>query len=399
MFSLFISIDMINGYLIRNGFFSISLILKTLTLVFVIIYLLKNRQTMSYVLRLISVILFYLIIHSFILSDILYAMQGLDWLIKFLSIVIFYIFFSKLIVENKEEKVIKIVTYSFVFLVANFIIGYFGYGYPMYGEEDTAIGTRGLIYAGNEIGASIIISGAILQMYFIEQRKYLNFLFVGILMMAMGALLTSKVSILASILITLFFPLIKSSEKLKYLKINKKDFKYSFAILSILPLISLALIYYALYVSNLMDRFSFFYDKVDIVTFLFSHRNVWALEAIDAFYTKYTILDLFFGTGQDWFKYISEYKMVEIDILDFLMTYGLLGVLISYGFLVWMIIRSSMLKTNHYRGYIIFISLLLIGISCTGGHILTSGTAGFLIAIIFSFTNFKDKNIETISNK
>lgn len=393
MFSLFISIDMINGYLIRNGFFSISLILKTLTLVFVIIYLLKNRQTMSYVLILISVILFYLIIHSFILSDILYAIQGLDWLIKFLSIVIFYIFFSRLIIENKEDKVIKIVSYTFVFLIINFIIGYLGYGYPMYGEEDTAIGTRGLIYAGNEIGAAIIISGAILQMYFIEQRKYLNFLFVGILMMAMGALLTSKVSILASILISLFFPLIKSSEKLKVLKINKKDFKYSFAILSILPLLSLGLIYYALYVSNLMDRFSFFYDKVDIVTLLLSQRNIWALEAIHIFINNYTLSDYIFGMGIEWYKFISENKAVEIDIIDFTMAYGLLGFLLSYGFFVFVLIKSILCKNNRFRKYIIFISLLILTISCTGGHIFNSGTAGFLIAIVLAYKNYKNKEI------
>jgi hypothetical protein len=389
--SSFILLAMINGYLLRNGFFSIALIIKSFTFVIVITYLMMSKRSLEKVMVIMGIIVFYLLIHIFITSDILLSLKGLDWLIKFFSIVIFYIFFSKFISENKEDKIIKIVTYSFIFLCINFLIGYLGYGYSMYGTDETSIGTRGLIYAGNEISAAIIVSGAILQMYYIEQRKYLKFLFIGILMMAMAALLTSKVSIVASILITLFFPLNKASEKLRYLKIKKIDFNFSLIILVFLPLLAFGFIYYALYVSNLMDRFSYFYDKVDIVTFLFSHRNIWALEALDIFYNKYSIIEVFFGAGQSWWEFISENKMIEIDLLDFLMTYGVIGVVITYGFLFYIIFKSVAIKRYIYKTYVIFMIILLIGISCTAGHILSSGTAGFLIAVILSFSNFKEK--------
>ena len=384
LFSTFILIDMVNGYLLRNGFFSISLVIKTITLLLVLVYLLTNRSTMKYVIFVVSLILFYLITHSMILSDVVLAIKGLDWLIKFLSIFIFYIFFSKLVRENKENQIIKIVAFSFGFLIINFIIGYLGYGYPMYGEDETSIGTRGLIFAGNEIGAAIIVSGAILQMYFIEQRKYFKFLFIGVMMMAMGALLTSKVSILVSILITFFFPLIKASEKLKYFRVNKIDFKFSLVILVVLPLLAFGFIYYALYVSNLMDRFSFFYDKVDIISLLLSNRNIWFMEAIEVFTNTYNTLEFLFGTGLYWTQFISEKKMVEIDGIDFFMTYGFLGVMITYGFFILILSKSQ-------NPYVTFISILLIFISTSAGHILASGTAGYLISIIMSLTHYYKK--------
>jgi hypothetical protein len=393
-FSFYVFIDMINGYLLRNGFFSISLIFKTITLLFVMIYLLTNKNTIKYVVFAVGLILLYLIIHIIILSNVVLAIKGLDWMVKFLAIFIFYIFFSKLIRENKIDKVIKIIIYSFIFLCLNFTIGYLGYGYPMYGTDETSIGTRGLIYAGNEISAAVIISGAILQMYFIVQKKYVKFLLIGIMMMAMGALLTSKVSILASMLTTLFFPLIKASEKIKYFRISKTDFKFSLIILIFLPLLSSGFVYYALYVSNLMSRLSYFYEKVDIITLLFSHRNVWALEALNAFYNNYSIIEMFFGTGHNWWDFVSGNKMIEIDLLDFLMTYGIVGVVITYGFLFYIIFKSVAIKRCIYKTYVIFMIILLIGISCTAGHILSSGTSGFLIAILLSIANYKRKNLE-----
>ncbi|QDF29514.1 O-antigen ligase family protein [Halarcobacter anaerophilus] len=393
LFSYFILIDMINGYLIRNNYLSISLLLKSFILILTIFYLVNFKEMLNKVLIILGIILFYFVIHFFILEDVILGIKGLDWLIKFFSIVIFYLFFSILIKQNKFNLVIKIAKYSFIFLLINFLFGFLDFGYPMYGHGDASIGTRGLIYAGNEIGAAIIISGAILQMYFIEKKEYLYFLIIGVLMMGMGALLTSKVSILASILITFVFPFIKALERIKNLKINKKDFIFSVIIFLFLPLIALLTMYYALFVSNLFDRLSYAYGKLDLITIIFSHRNIWAEEAINIFFDKYNIMQNFFGSSQSWFIFISENKMVEIDIIDFLMSYGIFGVLIIISFLFWLFYKNIFNKNNKYAKYLIFMILLLIAISSTAGHILTSGTAGFLIAILFSMINLREGKV------
>jgi hypothetical protein len=116
---------------------------------------------------------------------------------------------------------------------------------------------------------------------------------------------------------------------------------------------------------------------MDLITLIFSNRNIWALEALEAF-KNYEPIELLFGTGRDWWQYISENKIVEIDPLDFLMTYGIMGFLFIFGtifFILYKAIKNR--RNNPYSIYIIFILLLLLAMSLTAGHILNSGTAGF----------------------
>lgn len=389
LFCNFIFLDTINGYLLRNGYFSISLAFKSITLGLVMLYLISKKNTFVKISTIVFILSVYFCIHSLYMSSIATSLKGLDNLIKFLSMVIFYLFFVEMIITGKTDMLIKIAKYSFIFLVINFLLGYLGLGYPMYGDGDWAVGTKGLIYAGNEIGAVIITSGAILQMYFIEQKRYMVFLFVSILMLSMSALLTSKVSILSALLLTLFFSTIKAMKKIKSLKIAKKDFYFLTAMSICFPLVAFVFIWYALFVSNLMDRFSYFYNKVDIVTFLLSHRNIWAKEAIEVFFNKYNLIEYIFGSNQWWMQFISENKATEIDPIDFIMNYGLFGFFLCYGFSIFIIMQSFKNKNNPYGNYVAFMVLLLISISCTGGHIYASGTAGFLIAMLHSMVNYR----------
>lgn len=388
----FIVVDMLNGYLMMAGYSSIAIIYKLLALFFASLYLLAigARLPIFGITALFSV---YLMLHTFILGNPIEVMQGLDWIIKFSAIVIWYLFFKKMIEQNQDKKILLFVYISFGFLTLNFFLAFLGFGFPMYSSIDgDGIGTKGFIFAGNEIGATIIISGALIQMSLLERQKYFLFFVIGSLMLFMGALLTSKVSIFASLLILLFFPLIKTSEKLRSLKINKKDFAFASLILFLLPLLAAYVISYALYESGLIERMNYFYTKLDIVTLLFSHRNVWASEALEAFYNHYSMLEIFIGSGNTWYPYITENKMVEIDLIDFLMSYGIIGILFSYGFLLFILYKLiHKRKTNPYFGYIFFMIFLIIGMSLTSGHILNSGVAGAFIGALFAISTYQHK--------
>lgn len=400
LLSSFIFIDMLNGVLIENSLLSVSPIFKLFTMILIIIFLSKSVKFIYQFIVFMMLLILYIIIHFYIIKDILITLKGLDWLIKFFTIVLYFAFFTFLIKKKKEKYVYQFLFISFFFLFINFLFGFLGLGYSMYGNgTDYEIGTRGLIFAGNEISAALVICGSTIQMYFIEKKQYFYFFLIGLIMMFMGALLTSKVSILSSILITLIFPLVKASEKFQYLKISKKDFYFSSFILLFIPLISFGVIYYALFVSNLADRLTFFYEKLDLLTLVFSHRNIWAIEAIDIFYHKYNFIEYILGTGQTWFYLISDNKMVEIDLIDFLMSYGILGILISYGFFIYLLIKLFANKQlNPYFGYLLFLVFLIIGMSLTSGHILNSGVAGAIIGATLSLINLKRPNNENTSN-
>lgn len=392
-FLVFIPIDMINGILIRIGLPSLSAAYKLITLLLVSLYLFKVKKQL-YVIGVLLTIFFYLFLYLLFLDDINSLFSGLNMLIRFSAILLFYLFFIDFVKKENLKYLFNIANFSFSFLVLNIFLGTLGFGYGMYGgDSENAIGTRGFIFAGNEIGGAILTSGAIIMFKLIEEDSYLKFFIFGIVLIAMGGLLASKVSILGAIILFFFFPLLKAFKNFKNFKIPKKDFIYANLMLLSVPIISAYGIYYVLYESNLINRLSYFYEKLDFVTFIFSSRNIWAEEAINVFSNTYSIINIFFGTGVEWFKYISGNKLVEIDPIDFLMNYGVIGFSIVFG-TIFYIIFTVIKNNNPYSIYITFTIFLLLAISSMGGHILASGTSGFLIALLMALGKYdvrKDK--------
>jgi hypothetical protein len=383
----YLLVDSVNGFLLRQGFFSISLLYKFLILGMLFLYFFNKQSTQL----IIGILLLYMLVHTFMIGNPLVAGSGLIFLVRFFLIVMLYQFFLCLLNNHKENHLIYFVKVSYCILVINLLLGGMGFGYAQYGEgRESEIGTRGFLYAGNELVAAVITSGSILLMYLIEKRKYLLFSIIGILTVFMGALLASKASLLATLLIILFFPMIKALSRLNSLKILKSDFYYFSAILFTIPIIAIGSFYYALYMGNLIVRWEYFYNKVDLVTFLMSNRNVWHQQAMDGFINHYTLTQWFFGSGNTWWVYISGNNGTEIDLIDFLMTYGIVGVLITYGFWLYVIKRSFSNRANNpYFGYVVFMLLLLLGLSLTSGHIMNSGIAGPLIAGLLAMANYK----------
>lgn len=397
MFFSFIPIDMINGVLLRNNLPSISIFYKLIVLILSVIFLLRKNYLFS-VLGTFSLLGLYFFYQSVLLGDFVSAAQGLDWLIKFSAIFLFYRFFSIIIYERNEDWIFSIVFISFSFLVINIILGGIGLGYPMYSMGDSvSIGTRGFIYAGNEISAALVISGALVQMRLLEANKFFSLSVISLLMIVSSALITSKTAIFSSILLVISFPIIKAISTMKFTVINKIHFYYSISMIALVSISTSLVAYYVFFLTRMSDRITYFLSKIDLITLIFSYRNVWAKEALNILDNRYSFADVLFGTSMSWTNYIADKKIVEIDPIDFLMTYGLLLLLLSYGFLFSAIFRTWRSRSI-YSKYIIFTILLTIGLSTTSGHILNSGTAGFLISALVAMSHLGGRRFEDISN-
>lgn len=393
LFILFIPIDMINGVIIRNGLFSVSPIYKVLVLALCVFYIIKHKQYFSLNISII-VLIFYITIYLIVTEEISESFKNLDMIIKFISIFIFYQFFNIVLTYNNEKKLFLVAKVTFWVLVVNTLIGMFGYGYPMYGTTEKGIGTVGLIYAGNELGVAVIVTSAIYMMYLIENKSYIHFLSVGFILLIMSVAIGSKVTLFGGLVILFIFPLLKMHKNMNKLKISKKDFVIANINALAILLSTFVLMMYILFESDLGGRINYFYERVDLITLLFSNRNIWALEALEAFSNLYSIFDVFFGSSfMEWSYVLSHNKRtIEIDFFDFLMLYGLTGVVVVFGILLsilWKVIKNR--KNNFYSSYVIFLLILLFAISFTAGHTFNSGTAGFLIAILLSIGNLKNK--------
>jgi hypothetical protein len=225
----------------------------------------------------------------------------------------------------------------------------------------------------------------------LENNNYFKFFIFGLLMLLLATLMASKVSLLGAILLFFMFPILKAFKNTKNLKLPKKDFYYSIIMLITVPLLSVIGIYYALYGSNLIARLTHFYEKVDLVTLILSGRNVRAVQALEIF-KNYELIELLFGGGRDWW-HLSGHKLVEIDPLDFLMNYGLFGILFVFGIIFYVLIKAIKNRQNNpYAIYVTFVLFLLLAMSSTAGHIFNSGTAGFVIAVVMALANYDHRN-------
>ncbi|WP_162984602.1 O-antigen ligase family protein [Poseidonibacter antarcticus] len=335
---------------------------------------------------------FFLALHSLLLGDVTKAVSSLDMLIRFSAIIIFYLYFKTLIKNQAEDLLFTIAKISFYFLIFNTFLGVIGLGYPMYGIGESGIGTKGLIFAGNEIGAALIVSGAIVSMKYLEDNNIKYFFVSGILLLISSIFLASKVSLLGSIILFFFFPLLKAFKNMSNFKLPKSDFINANIILVTVPILAIVGIYYTLYEINLIDRLSYFYEKLDLITLIFSSRNIWAEEAYNAFINHYSFIEYLFGSGRGYFEFISDDRLVEIDPIDFLMNYGIIGLLITFGIIFFILFETIIKrKLNKYSIYVIFTIFLLLGISSTAGHVFNSGTAGFLIAILLALGSYRNK--------
>lgn len=382
LFCFFIPIDMLNGELIRQGLISVSAIFKFLVLMLSVVVLLKNKKIRVVFFFLFSLIL-YLFFHFIILGDPVEVLQGLSMLLRFLAIYIFYHFFCLVIKKGYSELIYKIAFISFFFILLNIFLGGMGFGYAMYGAAAHSIGTRGFIYAGNEIGVALVASASIVMMVNVDLGKYRNFFILGSLALFASILMSLKVAMLGSIFLMLSLPLTQVFKSSGAFSINKRSFFYSQVFILITPLFGFLGGYYSFFHLNLIDRISFFYGNLDFLTFIFSGRNIWFLEAYDAFIKKYTALEVLFGRGNSWWEYISNRKSVEIDLADFAMSYGFLGLFLTYGWILIVLFRNIM-NHHYYKLHIFLISSFLLMVSLTAGHVFNSGTAGFLIAIILA---------------
>lgn len=383
----YLLVDSVNGVLIREGCFSISIIYKLTILTLIFIYLRKR----SLVLFVFGVMAAYFAAHTLILGDPIAAVKGLAFLFKFLAIATFYVFFLQVVRNGNENWVIALAVASFTILAINLILGALGYGYPQYdGGAGTGIGSRGFIFAGNELAGALVVSGALIMMRFMINGQRRAFLFFAVIMVSVSALTTSKVTMLSSLILFLAFPIINAIERKGRGALNRQDKRFLFLVMVVAPLAGLAGISYALFEMNLFARLTYYYSQSDLLTVVFSRRNIWAAQAMKALGFQYSFFQWMFGSSRQWWQYISDTKIVEIDIIDILMTYGIAGVVIVYGFfaaVLGRVLRAR--KRNPYALYVVFILLLMLGISVTAGHIVYSGIIGPLLGALAALGSFE----------
>lgn len=265
------------------------------------------------------------------------------------------------------------------------ISSYFiGFGNSMYSDE-TAIGTRGLYNAGNELSVLLLICTSYYLLKLIISNKYLYFTLYSIVFLIIGVLLSTKSAILGIILLILLLSLqtLKNSISLKKLVILRKKFIFSISYLSTLVFIVPISIYVVLFKIGLIDRLTYALNKFDLLTVIMSGRN----NIISILITENNVFTnpqyIFFGVGEKKIIEITQ-QTTETDFMDFYLFFGIFGLISLFTIIFYMF------KTlNHYSSQKKIILSILILISSLSGHVFSSGMAIIPLGLLITLKQIK----------
>lgn len=385
-------VDTLNGILDYNDILlpiSVSQIYK-LGVVFLLLFrLLVTPRYLKYI-----VILFALLIlpslHSFAVDRIGIGgfVQDIIKVFKYLTIAISFYYFRMIFETSKKELFYHYVFWikaSFWIVAINLCLKFVGLGTPMYVTGN--IGSKGYFIAGNEISALLLIlSGFLGYYYLVIKNKVLTYILYGIGSLLLGFLISSKTGMVGVFLIQILILL--SSGKLRFNNSRHRGvIKY---LVGVFILIGGGVIFF-IRNSAIYERYSYFWHKMDLLTFVLSSRNLFFKEMLVIFSQEYSLIDKFIGVGNYHYEQLAG-KIIEIDVLDLFFSNGYIGVFV---FLILLLLLYLQVRRNSkrysfpYSRLSIFMLILLSVLSCMSGHIFNSGLSGIYIGFIFALS-FKE---------
>lgn len=302
--------------------------------------------------------------------------------LKLILFPISMLFFSNL--ELKEESMVRFlrffVWFNFWLIAANILLGVLGIGYSQYDSpEGQGIGGRGFFYAGNEVAGIFLLFSSICWFQTKDWQGGYRFVFF-IFLLILGVLNTSKTAILGIILIVGLMEMPKFFRK----KLSLGRF-LGLLSLPIFALGMIALIYWGVQATGLIDRIAFFYQKLDLFTFILSGRNQMVMRAWTFFPEVYTFWDYLFGVGnQEFLRLMGVYHgdphTIEIDFFDLLFMNGFFGLGLVLGIFFWATWRSF--TRNFNQNPVWALNLVLLLISFMAGHIFNSAMLGISLGLV-----------------
>lgn len=410
-------IDSFNGFLIKNYSISISSIYRLIMLAIFFYY--ANKGNKSYRNIYIYVVFIYMVTIGFIniikFDEILGIKSELIGISKFLFIVVIIESFRNCVRDREEgiKLIEKIINYNLIlfpmFLIVPTILNL---GSNVYAG---GLGSKGFFYSNNELSIvmSILFIFAIDKLYNNFNIKNLSvLLLVGITLLSIG----SKTGMIIPMIISMIY-LIRSFID----KDNKQKFRKFMIIAAIGSLVILIFICPNLII-EFINRQLYLYsiDGGSIVYAILSGRNEF-LSIIYAYFieSNHKMMTLIFGYGEYVKNRIiasglsSEYnpgvlKSIEMDFFDMLFGYGIIGIILVYGYFVETFVKNYSLKKERFKYTVAFISIMFLGF--LSGHIFYSAMSGSMLAIVtcglvFSNPNYKfkdrsvyEKDILLISN-
>lgn len=401
LLSYVVLVDMTNGFFMMNYVkLPISQVFKLLVL---ILFFLRLSFTKDFLIVLLIFFVFLIgPIHGLLVSKNL-SNFGNDLVVstKWANVPISFFFFKNLFQSPHfvqiKKNVITMIRRSVIFIAINLFIGVLGYGMAFYNHGyNNAVGTKGFIYAGNELTILILSLGFSIASYFYLNKRIKPFLLCLALFFGFSFFIVSKTVLLGVILV--FLTPVFSKVKIK---VSKKFVKNIFAVFFFLaPLLIFAAVI-GVKESGVIERIqgSLKRNNNDWLTVILSNRNNFIKEGWVVFQEEFSFFGKLLGYGQKFHLELSGH-LAEVDFFSLLFASGFLGLFVLLIIIVYWFVNANHLrkKQNYIFAPPVFLFLFfLVIVSNLSGHIFGSGIAGFFVGFSIALMFYKKSNFENQS--
>lgn len=398
LLSYVVLIDMINGFfMIEMSKVPISQIFKTLILITLFLRLSKSKY-FSFIILLfiafqIGAVLGFIKTGSFdgLINDVVVSTK---WFNVPLSFFYFKILFNKTKLDSSiPPKIYNFLKMSFIFLAINMILGMLGYGMAFYNEGyNNAIGTRGYIFAGNELTILLLAISFPLATNFYLNKEFKKYFLLFIVIMVFAFLMTSK-TVLGGVIIVFLIPPISQCKFV----IKKKWIDYFLLLLIFgLPVLSYTF-FLGITKMGLIDKLKFAMrrNNNELLTVILSNRNNFIKRGWDVFVNDYDWYERIFGLGQKYHLELSGH-LAEVDFFSLMFSSGIFGLSCLLVMIFYWLYRAYKLsqKGNLYAKAVFIFIIFITIISNLSGHIYGSGIAGYFIGLCLALMYFEKHKIE-----
>jgi len=404
-------VDQLNGFLqyelgVR---FSISQIIKFgyLLVIFSTVMLLTKKARLIFLMMLFVFILplfLNILTHRQIFTNIFFEVGFITKLMTFPLITLFFLEVGVrnkyLISEDLVEKSVKMLFFTLLFAL---LLSLAGFGVSMYEDfEEVGIGYKGYFIAGNELSAFFLIVYAYHLFFVFRKDNNLRTIFTILLALVIAVLMTTKTALLAFILVSVAVPVFYEhymGKTILEMILKYRKILWGGIFSSIILMFGLFFMFEKMIMAFVTKLEYAFNKSGSIITLLLSARDKRYAESFKLF-NEYGLVEKLFGTSVSYrAHYILErmygWGSAETDWLDLLVSYGLVGMLVIYGFWFWVLFltyRSFRKRLSVYSvPSIISISLLIINTTFSG-HIVYSALTGMYLAYFVSLQFVEDVN-------
>lgn len=365
---------------------TIGIIVRVLFLLFITIVTIFIFKKKKLIIPYLIIGLYFIL---YILGIILYKNSiGLFFEIQNLVKVFYFpiIFLSLYSIKDKVDIDNKIlIKVLFLYLILILIPTAFGIGYKTY--EITKAGTLGFFNSANEISGIISILTPIIFIMLKDKKNILLKVLLGLVYLIVILMMGTKTPLLSlcfTIGAYLAYITIESIRKKKYKRII-----ITFSILLVGVFGIILVLPKTNFYKNIKTHLDFlevehitdvFKDKELIDHFIFSQRLTF-LEKENKLYNKSNLYLKTFGIG--YLKNTGEEtKMIEMDYFDIFYHHGILGFIIYFSIVIYLIIKN--IKFNKtYEGLMLKTSFLLIVLlSFFTGHIITAPSVSIIVTLL-----------------